>query len=218
MSVLTSFLARLSRWIDDVAAGLNRFSAKLRRGRRVELSRAGGWRVLGRRMAQRRGAPARRAAAAPRAGPLCRPHIRANADALCAKPGRCHARALTLRHPDARTAARRQSVSRRHRPLATRSPDALERERRRLRLELASRRRPRSNRCRSRGHSERADRSDRAGARCCSGGSYPHIDDRRGRRRARFRSSLSDRATERTLVDCAKALPSASASQASRSR
>ena len=37
MSALASFLGRLSRWIDDVAAGLNRFGAKLRRGRRIEL-------------------------------------------------------------------------------------------------------------------------------------------------------------------------------------
>ena len=37
MSILASFLGRLSRWIDDVAAGLIRFSAKLRRGRRIEL-------------------------------------------------------------------------------------------------------------------------------------------------------------------------------------
>ena len=37
MSALASFLRRLSRWIDDVAAGLNRLGAKLRRGRRVEL-------------------------------------------------------------------------------------------------------------------------------------------------------------------------------------
>ncbi len=78
----------------------------------------------------------------------------------------------------------------------TRSPDALERERRRLRLQLACRRRPRSNRYRSRGHSERADRSDRAGARCCSGGPYPHVDDRWGRRRARhsgLRSAIGRR-------------------------
>ena len=38
MSALASFLGRLSRWIDDAAAGLNRFGAKLRRGRRIELS------------------------------------------------------------------------------------------------------------------------------------------------------------------------------------
>ncbi len=37
MSALASFRGRLSRWIDDVAAGLNRFGAKLRRGRRIEL-------------------------------------------------------------------------------------------------------------------------------------------------------------------------------------
>jgi general secretion pathway protein L len=37
MSVLASLLARLSRWIDDVAAGLIRYGAKLRRGRRIEL-------------------------------------------------------------------------------------------------------------------------------------------------------------------------------------
>jgi general secretion pathway protein L len=38
VSALAPFLGRLSRWIDDAAAGLNRFGARLRRGRRIELS------------------------------------------------------------------------------------------------------------------------------------------------------------------------------------
>jgi general secretion pathway protein L len=37
VSALAPFLGRLSRWIDDAAAGLIRFGAKLRRGRRIEL-------------------------------------------------------------------------------------------------------------------------------------------------------------------------------------
>ncbi len=136
-------------------------------------------------MAQRRGGAARGAAAAPRAGPLCRPDIRANADAACAKPGRCLARALALRLPDARVATRRQSVPRRRRPVADRSPDPLERERRGVRLERARGDRLRSDRDRSRSHSDRLGRSHRAGPRRGSGERHPHVDASRGRRRAR---------------------------------
>jgi general secretion pathway protein L len=43
VSALAPYLRRLSLWIDDVAAGLNRLGAKLHRGRRVELiEQAGG--------------------------------------------------------------------------------------------------------------------------------------------------------------------------------